>query len=72
MYNVSMVRRSLESIRKDFEAFDLMLERGVFCFAREVFARVNHRRSPWSIASYAGLATTAVLVSVVLLTSSAL
>ena len=71
MYNVSMVRRSLESIRKDFEAFDLLLERGLFWCAREVF-RADDRRSSWSIASYAGLATTAVLVSVVLLTSSAL
>ena len=70
--NVSLVRRPIENIRKDLEAFDMRIKGGGFPIARQRTAR-RRRYGAWSMAaSFAALVATSLLASSVLLTSSAI
>lgn len=69
--NVSLARRSIENIRKDFEAFDMRIEGGGVPVACQRTTR-RRRYGAWSMAaSFAALVATSLLASSVLLTGSA-
>ena len=69
--NVSLVRRTIENIRKDLEVFDMRIEGGGFPIACQRTAR-RRRYGAWSMAaSFAALVAT-LLASSVLLTGSAI
>ncbi len=67
MHAVSLSRRSLETIRQDFETFDLLLAKGEFPFARDHSTFKGRRRRGRSAPLVSGLTATAAAASLLLL-----